>query len=246
MWKTPFRPTAGKGQHVGRDRKAGRPRAHRPFEAWEVVYLLKEAGFKSLSTLASETDRDEAQLEILFAALGISATLIAPELFICPECGCARTYLNAKGRCRVCQLSDNLQAEDGRVADLLQRLPPDVRAGFDRGENQRGHQKPLPSLPKRTSLPRDASSREKRLAETAYQAAIEEWQTVRVQRAYDASKQRYKDVKAKAKKAGIIPDPAREPDLSETCEDAETQLSQSQKGLVSSVPKNGNPSYPSL
>ena len=215
-----------KGQHVGRDRKAERPRAHRPFEAWEVVYLLKEAGFKSLSTLASETDRDEAQLETLFAALGASATLIAPELFICPECGCARTYLNQKGRCRVCQLSENLQAEDGRAADLLRRLPPNVRAGFDKAEGRRGSQKPLPPILKRASVPKDASARDRRLAETAYLVAFEERQTIMVQRAYDASKQRYKDVKTLARKAGILPDPAREPDLSETCEDTEPQLPQ--------------------
>lgn len=215
-----------KGQHVGRVRKAERPKAHRPFEAWEVVYLLKEAGFKSLSTLASETDRDEAQLETLFAALGASATLIAPELFICPECGCARTYLNAKGRCRVCQLSENIQAEDGRAADLLQRLPPDVRAGFDKAEGRRGRQEPLPPIPKRASVPKDASARDRRLAETAYLVAFEERQTIKAQRAYDASRQRYKDVKALARKAGILPDPAREPDLSELCEKEETQLAQ--------------------
>lgn len=178
-------------------------RGSRPFEAWEVVYLLREAGFKSLETLARETDRDEAQLEGMFAALGTPATLIAPELFICPECGCARTHLNASGRCRVCQLSANLSKQNGKIADLLQAMPPEARAGFDAGESMRGGQKAMPPIPTRAKLPEGASGRDKRLAETAYQVAIEEWQTIRAQRAYDASKQRLRDIRRKAKESGI-------------------------------------------
>ena len=178
-------------------------RETRPFETWEVVYLINEAGFKSLETLAAETGRDEAQIENVLSALGIPATLIAPELLICPECGCARTHLNASGRCRVCQLNANIIKENGRIADLLKSIPSEERAGFDIGESKRGMQKNMPPLPMRAKVSKEANGKEKRLADTAYQVAMEEWQTIKAQRAYDASRQRLKDVRRKIKKLDL-------------------------------------------
>lgn len=130
-------------------------------------------------------------------AQGLSLKVPKWRLEWCDECATWRTRINASGRCRVCQARANIAAEEARIRDALDALGPERRAGFDRGESQRGTQKRLQAPPVKR-VPRGATPYEQSRAEQEYLAAMEEWQAARLKLAYDAQKQRLKDIKAAA------------------------------------------------
>ena len=130
-------------------------------------------------------------------AHGLSLAVPRWRLEWCDECATWRTRINANGRCRVCQARANIAAEEARIRDALDALEPAKRAGFDRGESQRGTQKRIPAPPVRRA-PKEPTPYLRSKAEQEYLAAMEEWQAARLKLVYDAQKQRLKDIKAAA------------------------------------------------
>lgn len=120
----------------------------KPWEAFEIIYLIKNAGFYSVKSLSEHLGRECSDVENVLCSLGIDGVLVVPELHWCDSCATYRTEINAKGLCRVCQLKKSLEKEESVITDELKKLPIELRAAYSDSEALKGFR----ATPKRCLL----------------------------------------------------------------------------------------------
>lgn len=165
----------------------------KPWEMYEIIYLLKNAGFYSVKSLSDCLGRESSDVENVLCSLGVDGVLLVPELFWCDSCATYRTEINTKGLCRVCQLKENLVKTEGKIAEELKKLPLEQRAIYNDSEALKGFR----AAPKPLALQasRYKNEKQKKLAEVAYLVSMEQWQVANAQRLYNASKTRLKRIR---------------------------------------------------
>lgn len=165
----------------------------KPWETFEVIYLLKNAGFYSVRSLSAHLGRECSDVENVLCSLGVDGVLLVPELLWCDSCATYRTEINAKGMCRVCQLKKNLAGTEDRISKELKQLPLELQAVYSDSEALKGFRASPKPLPIKES--KGATDKQKRLAEVAYLVSMEQWQITNAQRLYNASKTRLKRIR---------------------------------------------------
>lgn len=164
------------------------------WEAFEVVYLINNAGFCSVQSMAKHLDRDPMEVETVLCSLGVDAVLLCPEVFWCDSCATYRTELNKNGICRVCQLKGCIEREEEAISEELKKLPYDLQDRYSNSETLKGTKATPAPLPLKEAQI-GTNRKQKRLAEVAYLASMEQWQIKNMQRLYNASKTRLKRIR---------------------------------------------------
>jgi hypothetical protein len=165
----------------------------REWEAEEVLYAMKQAGFESTFTIAAVTGHDVAEVEALLETLGIGGTLLAPELRRCSVCGAYRTAVSKQGVCRPCTIRSKLDAAERAIAEEsgTRQAREHIRSVFNGSSSDRSTAKnPMSQRPKPPTVPKDAPLKEQKAARAAYAAALEDWEAKELTRAYNVARKR--------------------------------------------------------
>lgn len=165
----------------------------KPWETFEIIYLLKNAGFYSVQSLSNHLGRECSDVENVLCSLGVDGVLLVPELFWCDSCATYRTEINNKGMCRVCQLKKSLEKEESVITDELKKLPIELRAAYSDSEALKGFRATPKPLPIKES--KCTTEKQRKFSEVAYLVAMEQWQITNAQRLYNASKTRLKRIR---------------------------------------------------
>ena len=165
----------------------------REWEAEEVLYAMKQAGFESTFTIAAVTGHDVAEVEALLETLGIGGTLLAPELRRCSVCGAYRTAVSKQGVCRPCTIRSKLDVAERAIAEEsgTRQAREHIRSVFNGSSSDRSTAKnPMSQRPKPPTVPKDAPLKEQKVARAAYAAALEDWEAKELTRAYNVARKR--------------------------------------------------------
>lgn len=159
------------------------------WETSEVLFVMNNAGFMTLSDIAEGCGHDLEEVEGLLGSLGISGVLLVPPVRLCPSCGAMRqTAVNKSGVCRVCKSKDKLHTVESRFQDLLAEAPPEIKELYDGTEANRMSR--VPPKPVRPNIPKHATITQRKVAQAAYEAAIEEWEVLTYHRQYRSAQKR--------------------------------------------------------
>lgn len=167
----------------------------------EVRYLLDSAGGVPKREMCRHLRRSGKAVERMASRLreqghAISLRCYQPTTIICPACGRSSATAKETGICRPCTLRRRLAATEGQIAELMHRLPPNVRAIYEDTEAEKGSRAfdPMPRAPYYAEPP----TRYRRLRdEEAYDRAMEEWEARRVQRELKAAQKRKERIQRK-------------------------------------------------
>lgn len=168
--------------------------AARPWTTEEVRYLAEHAGKIPRREICRALRRSSMSVKKKAGSLGLSLRVPIWGMEWCPVCATWRTGINARGLCPVCQKRANIEAEEARCAEELAAMDPAQRASFEAAEGRRGSAKPPGRMPRRRrtdGMGLFAASK----AEQEWLAAMEAWQLERLQREYDAAKQRLRRIR---------------------------------------------------
>ncbi|MFR5092536.1 MAG: hypothetical protein ACLTDR_11530 [Adlercreutzia equolifaciens] len=116
-------------------------------------------------------------------------------LATCPSCGARRSRMGSEGICEPCRRRRQLAKVQGRISDLLAKLPPGERAVYDATEAETraaGTRCPSPSL---AGLGRYERAR----AEEAREIAVEDWLARNLRRQVKAAQKRKERIEKKLK-----------------------------------------------
>lgn len=117
-------------------------------------------------------------------------------LSTCPSCGARRSRMGSEGICEPCRRRRQLAKVQGRIADLMARLPPEERAVYDatEAETESGWD-PMPPPPSLAGLGRYERAR----AEEAREIAVEDWLARNLRRQVKAAQKRKERIEKKLK-----------------------------------------------
>lgn len=172
-----------------------RPGAERrDWTAEEVRFLMESAGRMPRREICRRLRRSAKSVERMADRLraqghAISLRCWEPTLSTCPSCGRRSATARESGVCRPCVLARRLAAEEGRIADLMARLPADARAAYARAESDRGDRTSDP-MPLPPAYDREPTNYERDRDAEAYDRALEEWEARRLNRRLRATQRR--------------------------------------------------------
>lgn len=170
----------------------------------EVRFLLDNAGAIPQREICRRLRRSAKSVESMAYRLrkrghAIDLRCYQPNTITCPSCGRRSATAKETGICRPCTLRRRLAATEGQIAELMQRLPPEVRAIYEETEAEKGSRTfdPMPRTPAYVEPP----TRYRRLRdEEAHDRAMEEWEARRVQRELKAAQKRKERIRRKLRK----------------------------------------------
>lgn len=166
--------------------------AQRPWTTAEIDRLRDMAGRIPVREICRQLKRSRKSVEHAAARLGLSLRCCRTRLVWCDECASWRSRLNDDGKCRVCQMRDQLAGREAACVDEYVSMTPEQRAVYDEEESSRGTRPsslgPRPTM--RESCPLSRYQRDK--ARSDYFLAIEAWEHRRVLLPYNAAKTRLK------------------------------------------------------
>ena len=174
--------------------------AHRDWTIYETLFLIEYAGAVPLGMLAIDLRRDPRDVAREAARLGLSTAYAGTPLLWCDECARWRGALDRSGRCPVCRQRALNRENEARTAALLAALSAEARETYSNTEAERAPRKrdPKPKPPDTSQLPpRDAVA-----AETAYLAALGEWEYRAEHRHGKAVQKRKERIAAKVREEG--------------------------------------------
>lgn len=171
------------------------------WEASEVLYAMKNAGFMTIPDLAEQCNHSVEETEELLDCLGISGVLVVPPVRVCPACGNLRqTAVSRYGMCQVCRHKEATHRTEAEIQDLLATAPKDVVEFTESREVTIMSR--IPPKPLRPEILPEDTPKQKRIKLAAYEAAIEDWEILKYKRIYDSARQRLKRLRDKL---GIAP-----------------------------------------
>lgn len=104
-----------------------------------------------------------------------------PRAVTCPSCGRASLTARETGICRPCQLRRKLAAVSAETSEIMARMPAEVRETYERTEAglEARVTDPMPRRPRRRGK---ATRYQLDRDEEDWQAALERWETRRLER----------------------------------------------------------------
>ena len=164
----------------------------RPWTSGEILWLLTHAGTDSKRDICQHLRRSSSSVEAMAHRLrlqghDVSLRHYARQAVVCPSCGRSSVTARETGICRPCQLRRRLRALQGDIADVMARMPPEMRATYEATEAELGGRvaEPMPKRPKPTGTPYERAR-----AEEAWDAAVEEWEARRLHRELRSAQRR--------------------------------------------------------
>lgn len=162
----------------------------------EVLYSMNNAGFMMVSDIAEGCGHSTEEVEALFDSLGISAVLLVPPVRVCPACGNMRqTAISNSGLCQACRHKNALHETEAEFQDLLSRAPETIKALYAKNDGQT--QSDIPPMPSRPIISDHATIKQRKIAQAAFEGAVEEWEIVTYRRQHDSARQRLKRLREK-------------------------------------------------
>lgn len=168
--------------------------SRRPWTARDVRFLLDNAGTMPQRDICRSLKRSSKAVEHMASRLRsqgykIDLRYYEPQTITCPSCGRRSATAKETGICRPCTLRRRLAATEGAIADLMGRLPADVRAIYEDTEAELGPRAydPMPRPPTHRGRP---TPYQRRRDEEAYDRAMEEWEARRAHRELKAAQKR--------------------------------------------------------
>ena len=188
--------------------------SRRDWSCREVRALIQWAGVVPKRELCRRLRRSGKAVERKAAWLrerGVAVDLRCHRsgLGLCPACGCRRATVGRHGICEPCRRARQLEAIEGRAAELLAGLPEAERRRYEETEAERGGRlvEPMPLRRDTRGLSRYEADR----AEDEWDRAMEAWQTRRLKRLIKAAQKRKERIAKKAKtNGGFTETPARD------------------------------------
>ena len=170
----------------------------------DVAFLIRNAGRMPKREICRRLRRSSESVKQMAKRLRaqghpVDLRYFEPRSTICPSCGRASATMRETGICRPCQLRRQLTAIEGTISDLMERLPADVRATYEDTEAERDARviDPRPQRPRYDEPP---SYYRRMVDEEAYDMAMEQWETRRMQRAVKAAQKRKERIRARLRK----------------------------------------------
>lgn len=168
----------------------------REWTAAETRFVARMAGLAPIGKLAADLERDPADVADECARIGVDPRYTGVALHWCDLCSSWRPRMTASGHCIVCERKEQLTTIEGRISDLLSRLPPEARAVYADTEAEReSRTDPPPGKP----CTLDMGEREAIEAESAYLAAFGEWEAAQVTRRVKAAQKRKERIQRKVR-----------------------------------------------
>lgn len=130
--------------------------------------------------------------------LGLSLRCCKIQLVWCSGCANYRSSVNPRtGRCRVCQMRDQLAGREAACVEEYKAMSPTQRATYDREEARRGTRPsslgPRPQMPASSPMSRYERDR----AKATYLLELEAWEYRRLELPYLAAKKRLQRMREK-------------------------------------------------
>ena len=171
------------------------PASHKPgnrqpreWTAAETRFVSRYAGLVPLGRLALDLGRDPVDVADECARIGVDPRFVGTLLFWCDFCASWRPKLDSGGVCEVCQRRAQLFRIESQISDLLAQASPEIRATYAETEAERQGRR-IGARPRPTRTP-DMGAREAMAAETAYLAALSEWEAATIFRRAKAAQKR--------------------------------------------------------
>lgn len=166
----------------------------------ESLLVRDLAPFEPVGEIARMLGRHPADVYIEAARLMLKRPRPKRRLLWCSRCCAWRTGLDRNGECPVCRERSIAQRNEARIAALLAKLPPEEVATYARTDaiRQSRAADPRPKAPDTGGMPR-AEAVEARIA---YEAAMEEWERMRIFRVRKANQKRIERIRRKVDALG--------------------------------------------
>lgn len=167
----------------------------------ELQFLRNNAGLmprRELSRALKRGAESVKQQAKRMRAEGEDVTLrcFRSRLATCPSCGAMRSRMGSEGICEPCRRRRQLAKVQGRIADLMARLPQDERAVYEATEAEtESSWDPMPRPPDTSGMGRYERAR----AEEAREIAVEDWLSRNLRRQVKASQKRKERIEKKVK-----------------------------------------------
>lgn len=167
----------------------------------DLRYLRENAGVLPRRELSRVLKRGARAVESqvhLMRKSGEDVTLrcFRSKLSTCPSCGALRSRMGSEGICEPCRRRRQLAKVQGRISDLLAKLPPDARAVYGETEAEtESAWDPMPHPPSLLGL----SRYERAKAEEAREIALEDWLTSNLRRQVKAAQKRKERIEKKVR-----------------------------------------------
>lgn len=167
----------------------------------DLQFLRDNAGKMPRRELSRALKRGARAIEsqvYLMRKSGEDVTLrcFRSKLTSCPSCGARRGRMGSEGICEPCRRRRQLAKVQGRISDLLAKLPPEERAVYDATEAEtESSWDPMPPPPHLAGLGRYERAR----AEEAREIEVEDWLVRNLRRQVKAAQKRKERIEKKVK-----------------------------------------------
>ena len=157
-------------------------------------WLLDNAGIMPKRDICQHLKRSAKSVEHMARRLrnqghAIDLRCYVPKASICPSCGRMSHTLELTGVCEPCMFRRQLMHIESQIADLLQYLPPDVRAIYEDTEAEKST-RVFDPMPKRKVYTEPPTRYQRMKDEDEYDKAMEAWVAKRYQRKCKAAQKR--------------------------------------------------------
>lgn len=163
----------------------------------ETLYVRDWAGALPLSVVAAHLRRNWQEVASEAARLGVPIVYMGRPVYWCDECAGLVGRLHRSGVCWKCAYRRQLAQIEARTAALMKRLPWDEIENYSVREAERAPRRrdPAPTPPDTLNAPPRAAV----ALQTAYLAALSEWEAKQARRQVKAAQKRKERVAAKVR-----------------------------------------------
>ncbi len=163
----------------------------------ETLYVRDWAGALPLSVVAAHLRRDWQEVASEAARLGVPIVYMGRPVYWCDECAGLAGRLHSSGVCWKCAYRRQLAQIEARTAALIKRLPREQIENYAMREAERGTRRhEAAPIPPDTA---NATPRALVAAQTAYIAALSEWEAKQARRQLKAAQKRKERIAAKVR-----------------------------------------------
>lgn len=174
---------------------------YRYWTIYETLFLKKYAGAVPLPRLACDLNRSISDVVAEAERLELSTEYVGTRLYLCPKCASWSAKLASSGWCRKCDIRKLNERREKRMTALLALLPTELRDMYASTEALRAPRKR--DLRPVEPCTADMSPQDAVAAETAYLAALEDWEYRQEFRRGKAIQKRIERITANVKKTRI-------------------------------------------
>lgn len=167
----------------------------------EVRFLIDNAGLMPQREICRRLKRSSEAVKQMAKRLRMQGHTVdlrywEPTTVTCPACGRASATAHETGICRPCTLGRRLTATEGQIAELMRRLPPDLRAVYEETEAEKGS-RAFDPIPRRPTYADPPTRYQRRRDEDFYDRAMEQWEARRIERQLKAAQKRKERIRRK-------------------------------------------------